>query len=67
MIYFLKLWWQIKLEWLHDIASALCWGGRWSTKPSFFPCKVAAASDERSLVCAAVAAAVGLSFFFAAV
>ena len=55
---FLKLWWQIALEWLHDVASALCWGGSWSTKPYVFPCKVAAAGDERYLVCAAVAAAV---------
>ena len=29
-----------------------------STKPCFFPCKVAAGDDERYLVCAAVAAAV---------
>ena len=55
---FLKLWWQIALEWLRDVASALCWGGSWSTKPCVFPCKVAAAGDERYLVCAAVAAAV---------
>ena len=55
---FLKLWWQIALEWLHDVASALCWGGSWSTKPCVFPCKVAAAGDERYLVCAAVAAPV---------
>ena len=55
---FLKLWWQIALEWLHDVAWALCWGGSWSTKPCVFPCKVAAAGDERYLVCAAVAAAV---------
>ena len=33
----------------------------------FFPCKVAAGDDERYLVCATGAAAVGLSFFFAAV
>ena len=37
----------------------LSWGGsRRGTKPSVFPCKVAAAGDERYLVCAAVAAAV---------
>ena len=47
---FLKLWWQIALEWLHDVASALCWGGSWSTKPCVFPCKVAAAGDERYCV-----------------
>ena len=51
---FLKLWWQIALEWLHDVASALCWGGSRSTKPCVFPCKVAAAGDERYLLCAAV-------------
>ena len=55
---FLKLWWQIALEWLHDVAWALCWGGSRSTKPCVFPCKVAAPGDERYLVCAAVAAAV---------
>ena len=55
---------QIALEWLHDVAWAMFWGGSWSTKPCVFPCKVAAAGDERYIVCAAVAAAVGLSFFF---
>ena len=34
------------------------WGGSRSTKPCVFPCKVAAAGDERYLVCAAVAAGV---------
>ena len=34
----------------------LCAVGSRSTKPCVFPCKVAAASDERYLVCAAVAA-----------
>jgi len=34
------------------------WGGSRSTKPYVFPCKVAAAGDERYLVCAAVAALV---------
>ena len=57
---------QIALEWLHDVARALFWGGSRSSKPCVFPCKVAAAGDERYLVCAAVAAAVGLPFFFAA-
>ena len=57
---------QIALEWLHDVARALFWGGSRSTNPCVFPCKVAAAGDERYLVCAAVAAGVGLSFFFAA-
>ena len=55
---FLKLWWQIALELLHDVAWALCWGGSRSTKPRVFPCRMAAAGDERYLVCAAVAAAV---------
>ena len=41
-----------------NVAWALFWGGSWSTNPCTFPCKVAAASDERYLVCAAVAAAV---------
>ena len=54
---------QIALEWLHDVERALFWGGSRSTKPCVFPCKVAAAGDERYLVCAAVAAAVGLPFF----
>ena len=55
---FLKLWCQIALEWLHDVAWALCRGGSRSTKPCVFPCKVAAAGDESYLVCAAVAAGV---------
>ena len=38
-------------------------GGSRSTKPCVFPCKVAAGDDERYLVCAAVAAGVGLPFF----
>ena len=40
------------------------WGGSRSTKPCVFPCKVAAGDDERYLVCAAVAAGVGLCAFF---
>ena len=43
-----------------NVAWGLCWGGSRSTKPFIFPCKVAAAGDERYLVCAAVAAAVVL-------
>ena len=46
-----------------NVAWALFWGGSRSTKPCVFPCKVAAADDERYLVCAAGAAAVGLPFF----
>ena len=41
-----------------NVAWAMFWGGSRSTKPCFFPCKVAAGDDERYLVCAAVAAAV---------
>ena len=41
-----------------NVAWALCWGGSRSTKPCVFPCKMAAAGDERYLVCAAGAAAV---------
>ena len=56
-IRFLNLWLQIALEWLHECCT-LCVVGR---KPEhetlcFFPCKVAAAGDERYLMCAAVAA-----------
>ena len=47
-----------------NVAWGLCWGGSRSTKPFLFPCKVAAAVDERYLLCAAVAAAVGLHLFF---
>ena len=41
-----------------NVAWAMLWGGSRSTKPCVFPCKVAAAGDERYLVCAAGAAAV---------
>ena len=41
-----------------NVAWAMFEGGSRSTKPCVFPCKVAAAGDERYLVCAAVAAAV---------
>ena len=34
------------------ITWARLWGGSRSTKPYVFPCKVAAAGDERYLVCA---------------
>ena len=50
-----------------NVAWAMFWGGSRSTKPCVFPCKVAAGNDERYLVCAAVAAGVGLPVvFFAA-
>ena len=41
-----------------NVAWAMFWGGSRSTKPCVFPCKVAAADDERYLVCAAGAAGV---------
>ena len=40
-----------------NVAWGLCWGGSRRTKPCVSPCKVAAAGDERYLVCAAGAAA----------
>ena len=43
-----------------NVAWALFWGGSQSTKPCDFPCNVAAAGDERYLVCAACVAAVVL-------
>ena len=39
-----------------NVAWAMFWGGSRSTKPCVFPCKVAAADDERYLVCATGAA-----------
>ena len=39
-----------------NVAWDMFWGGSRSTKPCVFPCKVAAAGDERYLVCAAGAA-----------
>ena len=44
-----------------NVAWAMFWGGSRSTKPCVFPCKVAAGDDERYLVCATGAAAVGRS------
>ena len=43
-----------------NVAWAMLWGGSRSTKPCVFLCKVAAAGDERYLVCAAGAAGVVL-------
>ena len=43
-----------------NVAWAMFWGGSRSTKTCVFPCKVAAAGDERYLVCATGAAAVAL-------
>ena len=48
---------------MHDVTWAMFWGGSRSTKSCVFPYKVAAGDDERYLVCAAVAAGVGLLFF----
>ena len=39
-----------------NVAWAMFWGGSRSRKPCVFPCQVAAAGDERYLVCAAGAA-----------
>ena len=41
-----------------NVAWAMLRGGSRSTKPCVFPCKLAAAGDERYLVCATGAAAV---------
>jgi len=43
-----------------NVAWALFWGGSRSTKLCVFPCRVAAAGDERYLLCAAGAAGVVL-------
>ena len=50
--------WQPWRGVVHDVARVLFWGGSRSTKPCVFPCKAAAAGDERYLVCAAGAAGV---------
>ena len=56
---FLKLWLQIALEWLHEMLHAVCCGEEAGARNlCVFPCKVAAAGDERYLVCAAGAAGV---------
>ena len=51
-MWFLKLWLQIALEWLHE-----CCMGFWVRKPQHdtlcFPRKVTAAGDDRCLVCVA--------------
>ena len=39
-----------------NVAWSLCWGGSRSRQPCVVPCKVAAAGDERYLLCAAGAA-----------
>ena len=46
---FLKLWLQIALEWLHECCMGYVLGRKPEhvTKPCVFPCKVAAAGDER--------------------
>ena len=55
---FLKLWLQIALEWLRQSCVDFVLGRKLEHETFFFPCKAAAAGDERYLVCAAVAAAV---------
>ena len=54
----LKLWLQIALEWLHECCKACVVGRKPEQETLCFPCKVAAAGDERYLVCAAGAAGV---------
>ena len=46
-----------------NVAWAMFWGGSRSRKPCVFPCPVAAAGDERYLVCAAGAAGSFGSFY----
>ena len=59
---FLKLWWQIALEWLHECCMGYVLGEEAGARNlvflCIFPCKVVAAGDERCLVCAAGAAGV---------
>ena len=58
---FLNLWLQIALEWLHECCMGYVLGRKPEHETScVFPCKVAAAGDERYLVCATGAAAVVL-------
>ena len=54
----LTLWLQIAVYGCMNVAWGLRWGESRSTKPCVFLCRVAAAGDERYLVCAAGAAAV---------
>jgi hypothetical protein len=46
-----------------NLACSILWGGSWSRKFCVFAYKVAAAGDERYLLYAVGAAAVGLPFF----
>ena len=55
---FLKVWLQIALEWLHECCMLCVVGRKLEHEILRFPCKVAAAGDERYLVCAAGAAGV---------
>ena len=57
---------QIALEWLHDVARAPFWGGSRSTKPCVFPCKVAAAGDEKVPRLCGGCGCGRFAFFFAA-
>ena len=57
-----------RLYWLRGCCIGFVLGGGWGTKPGVFPCKVAAADNDRYLVCAAGAAGVVLTLcIFAAV
>ena len=51
------------LYWLHECCMGYVLGRKPEHETLRFPCKVAAGDDERYLVCAAVAAGVGLPFF----
>ena len=53
---FLSLRLQIALEWLHECCMLCVVGRKPEDETLRFSCKVAAAGDERYLVCAAVAA-----------
>ena len=55
---FLKLWLQIALEWLHECCMGYVLGRKPEHETLCFSRKVAAAGEERDLVCAAGAAGV---------
>ena len=55
---FLNLWLWIALEWLHECCMGYLVGRKPEHETLCFPCKVAAADDERYLVCATGAAGV---------
>ena len=47
-----------------NVAWAMFWGGSRSTKPCVFPCKVAAAGDERCAAGAAGVVSVAIGSFY---